>query len=179
MNATKNLLLASLLCFFNSAFAQVSITTDNSAPDSKAMLDIKSTDKGVLIPRMTTSERSAFKSTLSAAHKGMLVFDTDAVSFWYYNGTTFIEIGKSLSAGTGISISGSNIIDNTGDTNAADDITTGTAAAGDLQGTYPAPTIAPNAVTNVKIGSGAATNGQVLTANGSGGTTWAGAAGGT
>jgi hypothetical protein len=34
-------------------FAQVGIKTDNSAPDNSAMLDVKSTTKGLLPPRMT------------------------------------------------------------------------------------------------------------------------------
>ena len=39
--------------------AQVSISSDGSEPDSSAMLDVKSTSKGVLIPRMTTAQRDA------------------------------------------------------------------------------------------------------------------------
>jgi len=52
-----------LFCFFIVCtftpflMAQVAINTDNGDPDTSAMLDIKSTDKGVLIPRMTTAQR--------------------------------------------------------------------------------------------------------------------------
>jgi hypothetical protein len=41
------------------AFGQVAITTDNSAPDNSAMLDVKSTTKGFLAPRMTFAQRNA------------------------------------------------------------------------------------------------------------------------
>ena len=37
----------------------VAINADGSAPDGSAMLDIKSTTKGLLIPRMTTVQRTA------------------------------------------------------------------------------------------------------------------------
>jgi hypothetical protein len=39
-------------------FAQVGINTDNSTPDGSAMLDVKSTTKGMLIPRMTSDQRT-------------------------------------------------------------------------------------------------------------------------
>ena len=39
--------------------AQVGINTDGSDPDGSAMLDVQSTDKGMLIPRMTTIQRTA------------------------------------------------------------------------------------------------------------------------
>ena len=39
--------------------AQVSISSDGSEPDSSAMLDVKSTSKGVLFSRMTTAQRDA------------------------------------------------------------------------------------------------------------------------
>ena len=42
-----------------SAVAQVSINTDGAAPDASAILDIKSTNKGLLPPRMTFAQRNA------------------------------------------------------------------------------------------------------------------------
>lgn len=40
------------------ASAQVAINSDNSAPGASAMLDVKSTSKGLLAPRMTTAQRN-------------------------------------------------------------------------------------------------------------------------
>jgi hypothetical protein len=51
-----SLILSTLLLFGCIAKAQVSINTDGSQPDNSAMLDVKSTTKGVLIPRMTVSQ---------------------------------------------------------------------------------------------------------------------------
>ena len=62
--------------------AQVAVTTDGSSPDGSAMLDVKSTSKGLLIPRMSTAERTGI--VLPA--QGLLVYDTDTNSFWFYSG---------------------------------------------------------------------------------------------
>jgi len=48
------------------------------------MLDVKSTTKGILIPRMTTAQRT----TLGAiATGGLMVYDTDLNRFYFHNGT--------------------------------------------------------------------------------------------
>lgn len=66
----------------------VAINTNGNAPHSSAMLDIQSTDKGILIPRMTTAQRTA----ISNLAKGLLVFDNTTSSFWFYNGTIWEEL---------------------------------------------------------------------------------------
>ncbi|MCX6268182.1 MAG: hypothetical protein NTW16_12615 [Bacteroidetes bacterium] len=57
----KNLsLFITMLAFTSNAlFAQVGISTNNSAPDNSAMLDVQSTSKGALLPRMTQSQMIA------------------------------------------------------------------------------------------------------------------------
>ncbi|MDP3358616.1 MAG: hypothetical protein Q8S41_04630 [Lutibacter sp.] len=82
-------------------FAQVGIGTTN--PDGSAMLDIQSNAKGVLIPRMLTSERTA----IATPANGLLVFDTNTQSFWFRDGSLW----KELSSGTP-----NKIIDADGDT---------------------------------------------------------------
>ncbi len=52
--------------------AQVSINTDGTTPDGSAMLDIKSTDKGFLPPRMTETEIG----NIASPANGLLVFST-------------------------------------------------------------------------------------------------------
>jgi hypothetical protein len=61
-------------------FAQVSITNDNSNPDNSAMLDIKSTSKGLLIPRMTQSQIAAIVSPAN----GLMVFCSDNNKLYTY-----------------------------------------------------------------------------------------------
>jgi microcystin-dependent protein len=63
-------------------FAQnVGINSDGSAPDGSAMLDVQSTTKGFLTPRMTAAERTAIADPAN----GLLVFQTDGTSGFYYN----------------------------------------------------------------------------------------------
>ena len=54
-------------------FAQVGINTNNSAPDGSAMLDVKSTEKGLLLPRMTRLQRNS----ISIPAEGLMVYCTN------------------------------------------------------------------------------------------------------
>ena len=77
-------ILILLLCSTR-IFAQqgVGINTDNSNPDPSALLDVKSTTKGVLIPRMTQVERDA----IAAPANGLLIYQEDGtIGFYYYDG---------------------------------------------------------------------------------------------
>jgi hypothetical protein len=73
----------------------VAINTDASAPDASSILDIKSTAKGLLAPRMTAAQRIA----IATPAKGLLVFDTDSNSFWYYSGTIWMNLAMGWSLG--------------------------------------------------------------------------------
>ncbi|WP_204345618.1 phage tail protein [Psychroserpens algicola] len=67
--------------------AQVGIGTTN--PDTSSMLDVVSTDSGILIPRLTVTERINITSPAEA----LLVYQTDDVSgFYYFNGTQWVRL---------------------------------------------------------------------------------------
>jgi len=89
------LVLISFL-FFNSIYSQVAINTDGSDPNNHAMLDVQSSTMGLLVPRMLTSERNTFESALGATEKGMLVYDTDLGSFYFFDGTNFVKIQQGV-----------------------------------------------------------------------------------
>ncbi len=91
----KNLLFIVLLSFGLTVHAQVAINNDGSIPDNSAMLDIKSDTKGLLTPRMSTAQRLA----ISTPAEGLLLFDTSAGTFWYFNGTNWIDLAGSASPG--------------------------------------------------------------------------------
>lgn len=72
-------------------FSQMKINNDGSAPDASAMLDVKSEAKGMLIPRMTSSQRSAITSPAN----GLLIYQTNTpIGFYYYNGTAWKLLGS-------------------------------------------------------------------------------------
>jgi len=65
-----------------------SINNDGALPKQNAILDVQSSEKGILIPRMKTSQRVA----ISTPSIGLLVFDTDTKSFWFYNDTEWVDV---------------------------------------------------------------------------------------
>ena len=78
-------LLAFILTLSATGFAQVGIGT--TSPDASSALDISATDKGFLMPRMTTVQKAAIGSPAI----GLQVYDTDTKSIWSYNGTAWVE----------------------------------------------------------------------------------------
>lgn len=85
----KQILVLLIMLGGLASFAQVGINTDNSNPDPSAMLDVKSSDKGVLIPRMTQAERDLISSPAT----GLMIYQTDQTTgFYYYSGSGWITL---------------------------------------------------------------------------------------
>jgi len=82
----SRILLIITICItsFN-CFAQIGIGT--TSPDASSVLDMTSTTQGVLIPRMTTTQREAITSPVI----GLQVYDTDTKSVWSYNGASWVN----------------------------------------------------------------------------------------
>lgn len=80
-----------LILTTSASFAQgVAVNTDGSNPDASAILDVKATNKGMLVPRV------ALTSAVSAPAIGLLVYQTGGTpGFYYYNGTTWVYIQNS------------------------------------------------------------------------------------
>lgn len=71
------------------SFAQVGINSTGAAPDPKAMLDINSTSKGFLWPRMTLAQRNAISSAPGVTPEGLTVFDTDTKNLWIWKNSAW------------------------------------------------------------------------------------------
>ena len=85
----------------------------NATPNSSAVLDISSTTRGLLTPRMTEVERDAIGTPAT----GLLVYNTDTDTFDYYDGVSWNTVGAG--AGSGITSLG-------GLTNTTQTLATGT-----------------------------------------------------
>lgn len=75
----KHFFLACLVLALVQTNAQVGVGT--TEPDASAQLDITSTNKGVLIPRMTAADRASISSPAT----GLLVYQSDGTTGFYYN----------------------------------------------------------------------------------------------
>jgi hypothetical protein len=83
------LLLLSIITYCTAFSQNVGIGT--TSPHASAALDLNSTSKGILIPRMTTAQRTAIISPAA----GLMVYDITSNSFWFYNGTTWSGVSGS------------------------------------------------------------------------------------
>jgi len=69
--------------------AQIGIGTNTVIPDKSSILDIQSTTKGMLAPRMSTAQRTA----ISQPAESLLVYDTDLKNFFTFSGGAWKELG--------------------------------------------------------------------------------------
>ena len=94
------IILAFLLNQSSDLFSQgVAINTTGAASDTSAILDISSTTKGLLIPRMTTVQRTTI-NPLTTTQRGLLVYDITVNQFFFWDGTMWImAIGPQGPAG--------------------------------------------------------------------------------
>ena len=92
---TRQSLLVVLFALFGMFASHSQVGIGTTSPDTSSMLDINSTTKGLLTPRMTTAERNA----ISSPADGLLVYDTTLKSFYHYNSSTssWIKIASDVS----------------------------------------------------------------------------------
>ena len=85
--------------------AQVGIGT--TTPNASAVLDVSSTTKGLLLPRLTTLERTEIANPAA----GLQVYDTDTKNNWFYNGTTWSAVGvvTTITGSNGVTVEANNV----------------------------------------------------------------------
>jgi trimeric autotransporter adhesin len=106
VNAKNLLLLFFIVLAFTQAQAQsVGIAATASTPDASSILDVKSTTKGMLIPRMTTTEKNA----IPAKATGLMLYDNTLNQFSYWNGTAWVNVAGGSGAASQWTTTGSHI----------------------------------------------------------------------
>ncbi len=88
------------ICFSQVHAQSVGISSSSITPDASSILEMRTTSKGLLIPRMTSTERNAINSPAT----GLMVYNTSTNSFNYYNGGSWIAV--SSGSGSVNSVSG-------------------------------------------------------------------------
>jgi hypothetical protein len=84
-----HLLLVVLFALVTITSAQAIISDDgDSTPESSTILELKSTSKGFLPPRLS-------RGNVSTPQTGMLIYDTDDNKFYVYNGVAWVTSGSS------------------------------------------------------------------------------------
>lgn len=66
----------------------ITVGAGSASRDESASVDIQSTDKGILIPRLSTSERDAITTPANS----LVIFNTDANGFQFYNDGTWKSV---------------------------------------------------------------------------------------
>jgi hypothetical protein len=110
--------------------AQVSIGT--TTPDSSSLLDLYSTSKGLLIPRMTTNQRDL----IVAPANGLMVFNTDSNTLEINTGTVGIKTWNVISNGAPSSVHSSVFNTETTTTNSLTDVLVPDMTLSPAEGTY-------------------------------------------
>ncbi|MEI6852800.1 MAG: hypothetical protein WCL06_08160 [Bacteroidota bacterium] len=92
LKALISLVLFSIFGFSSLHAQNIGINTDGTSPDNSAMLDIKSANMGLLVPRISLSSLTD-ASTIATPANSLLIFNTNASvglgkGYYYNNGTT-------------------------------------------------------------------------------------------
>jgi hypothetical protein len=98
MGLQKNIILSSLFCFF---FLEISsqVGIGTTTPDTSSILDVQSSNSGVLIPRIALKS-STDVLTISAPTESLLIYNTDTIAdvfpgFYFWNGTQWSRLNDS------------------------------------------------------------------------------------
>ncbi|MEP2024236.1 hypothetical protein [Reichenbachiella sp.] len=84
----KYMVLVLLIGGFLQAKSQQGVGIGTDVVEDDATLQIESTTGGLLIPRMSTTQRT----TLGATSAGLIVYDTNLEAFIYFDGTNWLRL---------------------------------------------------------------------------------------
>ena len=98
---TKILLLIAITFISSSIFAQVAVNTSGAEAHASSILDINSTDKGLLIPRVDISDVNSNLTPVVNPAEGLIVYNLSGGSlpagFYYWSGADWKLVTNSTS----------------------------------------------------------------------------------
>lgn len=79
----------------STALAQTSgsVGIGTTTPYANAILDISSTTKGALLPRLSAAQRDVLTPKLNATANGLIIYNTTTLRFNYWDGTKWNDVG--------------------------------------------------------------------------------------
>ena len=104
----KKLLVLILLILTGYHIHAQNVGINTISPDTSAMLDVYATNKGFLMPRLTTSQMNAIAIPAS----GLIVYNTDSSAICIYTGSAWKKIAAGSSSSNYFTASASNIYNN-------------------------------------------------------------------
>ena len=78
-----------MMLMFITAFSYAQVGINTNTPDGSSALDIESTTRGILIPRLTEIQRDAITTPAT----GLMIYQTNQISgFYFYDGASWTRI---------------------------------------------------------------------------------------
>jgi microcystin-dependent protein len=113
-----------LALIFSSLALQAQTGIGTTTPDNNAMLDIQSTQKGVLLPRLNAAQQAVLAATLRSGQTGMLVRDSATGKLITWGGTNWTDVSTApVTATAPLTVSNTNVVSLNPGTAAGDLIT--------------------------------------------------------
>jgi hypothetical protein len=118
------------------SFAQnKSLGVGTPTPNTNAALHVESptNNQGIIIPRLTTAQRSSFTSALTPTDIGLIVFDTDLRALTIWNGSSWdigMKTGEPITASNATATGHAGLFENANAFNGASTINASTAGTG-------------------------------------------------
>lgn len=92
---THTLMIIALICSANQLFAQVKIGDNPNTINVNSLLELESTDKGFLPPRVALNSLTSYAPLTSSVAEGTLVYSDGGTlvdGYYYWNGTRWIAL---------------------------------------------------------------------------------------
>ena len=77
-----------IMLFIAATIAQAQVGIGTFTPDPSAIFELKASNRGLLMPRTSTTSRLSITNPA----KGLLLYDTTASSFWFYQDTAWANV---------------------------------------------------------------------------------------